>query len=104
MKHKIINWAGVSNALTSNPRQIRADYDGKKYAELVNELREFESKWLDRAKGAKEKRQISTKADTMNETKPLIIHGVSVSVCAKCGAETKHLKNGLCYGCTMLKG
>ena len=26
------------------------------------------------------------------------------SACAKCGAKTKHLKKGLCYGCTMIKG
>ena len=44
--------------------------------------------------------QLSTEAVKNNAVLPL----VSVSVCARCGAKTKHLKNGLCYGCTMLKG
>ena len=45
---KIFRMAEISRALTGNPRQIRADYKGKKYANQIQELREFEKKWIEK--------------------------------------------------------
>jgi len=43
--------------------------------------------------------------DLDNDIDKLLITDNTVSnVCTKCGTETEHLRNGLCYGCTMLKG
>jgi len=41
----ILNYSEISRHLTGNKDQIRADYSGKKYAEPVRELREFETKF-----------------------------------------------------------
>ena len=54
------------------------------------------------ARGQKENKTCTT-VDLKNE-QPLNLQNVSVFVCDNCKTETKHLKNGLCYGCNCLQG
>jgi len=44
--NNLINWTEVSRVLTSNPKQIRSDYSGKKYARQVNGLKRLIEFWV----------------------------------------------------------
>lgn len=43
---KLINYSTASKAITNDRTAIRSNYSGKKYAEAIKELRDFEKQWL----------------------------------------------------------
>lgn len=47
---KLINYSAASKMLTNDRTNIRSTYNGKKYAEAVNELKEFEKNWISKHK------------------------------------------------------
>jgi len=47
---KLINYSEASRMLTNDRTAIRSTYNGKKYKEAINELREFEKAWISKYK------------------------------------------------------
>lgn len=45
---KLINYSAASKMLTNDRTNIRSTYNGKKYAEAINELKEFEKNWINK--------------------------------------------------------
>ena len=47
---KLINYSTASRLLIGDRTAIRSTYKGKKHAEAINELKEFEKAWTDKYK------------------------------------------------------
>lgn len=45
---KLINWSQVSRLLTNDRTAIRANYSGKKYKKVVNDLKAVVADWKKR--------------------------------------------------------
>lgn len=48
----IFRFSEISRILTGNRTAIRKNYDGNKYIEAIEELRDFESEWIAKHKTA----------------------------------------------------